>query len=134
MRHFTQFVDLFSGWLRKIIFNIKTAFYSLIWKRQLHYRSDEIFCRFYCCGSESGVWDQIRIRIRAFKNGYISTFLVCVKSHKNLRNLRCLTLVHEYTFRAYFRQKNFQKKLGRKFIFGPDPDVFKSQIRIANTA
>jgi hypothetical protein len=34
-------------------------------------------------------------------------------------------------FIAYFHQKKFQKKVSRKFIRkDPDPDVFKSRIRI----
>jgi hypothetical protein len=54
------------------------------------------------------VWD--RIRIPALINDTTSTFLGCAKAINTL----FLTLLGH--FRAYFRQKNFLKKFGRKFI------------------
>jgi hypothetical protein len=81
-------------------------------------------CRKQCCGSGSG-------RIRTFLVGsgrlgpdpdpglnkwlYINFFGVC-NSHNYLRNLCCLTFWSmKILFWAYFYQKNFQKKVGRKF-------------------
>jgi hypothetical protein len=57
------------------------------------------------------------------------------KSLKYVWNLCCLTYWSmKILFRAYIDLKNFQKKVGRTFIFGQDPDpepyVFESRIRI----
>jgi hypothetical protein len=67
---------------------------------------------------------------------YLNFFGVC-KSHNTLRNPYCFNGTFWFTnilFRAYFRHKNFQKKLGRKLFLvqdpDSDPDVFKSRIRI----
>jgi hypothetical protein len=56
----------------------------------------------------------LRIRILALINDPILTVGMC-NSHKYFRNLCCLTFWSiKIPFRAYFHQKNFQKKVGRK--------------------
>jgi hypothetical protein len=81
-----------------------------------------LYPKMQCCRSRSGpfwsdpdVWD--RIRILALINDPISTFFGVCKSHKYLKKSFLLNfLAHEKLFRAYFGQKNFQKKLVLNFI------------------
>jgi hypothetical protein len=76
------------------------------------------------------VWDRIRILIRILALIYDpkSTFFGVCKSHKYC----CLTFcLMNILFRAYFGPKKSRRKLS-KISLGqdPDPDVFKSRIRI----